>query len=405
MPLLLFRCREIGVSRDAFAYSSDLPLTTPAERMTSLPGQRTILLLSTSSGPGGAERMISGLAVSLVSSGFHVIVGLFRPGWLQEQCAHKGIPVHVLPISGIAGWQWFRTCLKLVRTNQVDLIHAHEFSAIICGWVVARLSGIPFVGTVHGKNYFWEKARRRLAYRIVSRSGRLVAVSQDLKRFVMEKVGLSDENVELIYNGVQPEPGVSEEEVQVARAELGLERDHVVIGAIGSLYPVKGHRYLLEAMPTVLERNSRAILLVIGRGELEDALKEQAKRLGLEGQVRFLGMRNDIPRLLRVLDLFVLPSLSEGLSLALLEAMAAGLPVVATRVGGNAELVVEGETGILVPSKDVLALSDALCKLLDNRKTRERFGKNAVARVAQQFSARLMAENYKHLYMNILSNC
>jgi glycosyltransferase involved in cell wall biosynthesis len=330
-------------------------------------------------------------------------VGLFRPGWLQEQCAHKGIPVHVLPISGIAGWQWFRTCLKLVRTNQVDLIHAHEFSAIICGWVVARLSGIPFVGTVHGKNYFWEKARRRLAYRIVSRSGRLVAVSQDLKRFVMEKVGLSDENVELIYNGVQPEPGVSEEEVQVARAELGLERDHVVIGAIGSLYPVKGHRYLLEAMPTVLERNSRAILLVIGRGELEDALKEQAKRLGLEGQVRFLGMRNDIPRLLRVLDLFVLPSLSEGLSLALLEAMAAGLPVVATRVGGNAELVVEGETGILVPSEDPTTLSEGLCRLLSSGEMRERFGRNAAARVAQRFSAKLMAENYQCLYERVLS--
>lgn len=348
--------------------------------------------------------MISGLAASLVSSGFRVMVGLFRPGWLQEQCEDRGVPVHVLPISGIIGWKWFRACLKLVRTQQVDLIHAHEFSAIVCGWMIARLSGIPFVGTVHGKNYFWEKVRRRLAYRIVSRSGRLVAVSQDLKRFVMEKVGLSDEQIDLIYNGVQSGPHVSDEEAYRARTELGLKPHNVVIGAIGSLYPVKGHRYLLESMPIILSRYPHAVLLVVGRGELEDALKEQAKRLGIEEHVRFLGMRNDIPKLLKTLDLFVLPSLSEGLSLALLEAMAAGLPVVATRVGGNGELVVEGETGVLVPSKDVAALSEALCRMLDSREMRERLGRNAVTRVDQRFSARLMAEKYQHLYMRLLNN-
>jgi len=373
--------------------------------MTNLPGQKTILLLSTSSGPGGAERMISGLASSLVSSGFRVVVGLFRPGWLQEQCERIGIQIHVLPLRGIAGWKWFLTCLKLVRTKQIDLIHAHEFSAIVCGWMIARLSGIPFVGTVHGKNYFWEKARRRLAYRVISRSGRLVAVSQDLKRFLMEKVGLSDEKIDLIYNGVQPGPHASGEEVSRARAELGLTPDNIVIGAIGSLYPVKGHRYLVEAMPAVLARYPHAVLLVVGRGELEDVLKEQAKQLGVEGRVRFLGMRNDVPKLLGTLDLFVLPSLSEGLSLALLEAMAAHLPVVATKVGGNAELVVEGETGVLVPSKDAAALSEALCSLLNNRETRQRFGKNAAARVDERFSARLMTENYQHLYMKLLSNC
>jgi len=373
--------------------------------MTNPPGQKSILILSTSSGPGGAERMISGLAASLASSGFRVMVGLFRPGWLQEQCQHNGIPVHVLPLSGIAGWRWFVACLKLVRVQQIDLIHAHEFSAIVCGWLIARLSGIPFVGTVHGKNYFWEKARRRLAYRIIAGSGRLVAVSQDLKRFILEKVGLSNEGIDLIYNGVESGPRVSKEEASRVKAELGLARGNVVIGVIGSLYPVKGHQYLLEAMPAVLARYPQAVLLIMGRGELEDALKEQVNRLGLEGQVWFLGMRNDIPKLLGALDVFVLPSLSEGLSLALLEAMAAGLPAVATRVGGNAELVVEGETGILVPPKDAAVLTGALCRLLDSKETRERFGLNARARVEQRFNARLMVENYQHLYMRVLSSC
>jgi glycosyltransferase involved in cell wall biosynthesis len=348
--------------------------------------------------------MISSLAASLGQLSFRVIVGLFRPGWLKEQCESKGIGVRVLPIKGLLGWGWFRECLKLIRQEGVSLIHAHEFSAILYGWIVARLAGVPFVGTIHGKNYFWEKLRRRLAYRIISRSGRLVAVSDDLKRFVMSAVGLPEAQIQVIYNGIENSSSVSDDDVDRCRTELDLKPGDPVIGAVGSLYPVKGHKYLLDAMPALIRQHPNVTLLLIGSGDLEVPLKEQAKRLGIEQRVRFLGLRGDIPRLLAVMDVFVLPSLSEGHSLALLEAMLAGRPVVASRVGGNAELVFEGETGILVPSKDPDALTKALHQLLDNRAMRETFGHRATRRVQQQFSARLMSDGYKRLYNDLLGS-
>ena len=272
----------------------------------------------------------------------------------------------VMPLAGLFNLQWFRTCLRLLRKEQVGLIHAHEFSAILCGWIVATLAGVPFVATVHGKNYFWEKLRRRMAYRLVSRHGTMVAVSQDLKQFICDKVGVAQNRVQVIYNGVASAQMITDEEAQKCKAELGISGCYPVLGVVGSLYPVKGHRFLLEAMPEVLRRWPKAQLLVIGRGELEVALKEQVERLAIGANVHFLGMRQDVPRLLSVLDVFVLPSLSEGLSLALLEAMASGKPVVATRVGGNPELIDHGRTGFLVQSEDAKDLAANLLKLLND---------------------------------------
>lgn len=367
-------------------------------------GKTTLLIVTTSYGPGGAERMITTLSSTLNRDQHRVIVGLSRPGWLQDECRRLNVETRVISLEGPFHIQWLKTCFELIRSEKVALVHAHEFSAIVYGWIVTRLAGVPFVGTIHGKNYFWEKLRRRLAYRIISRSGRLVAVSEDLKRFVMSAIGLPEARIQVIYNGIESNFPVSDGNVDRCRAELNLKPGDPVIGAIGSLYPVKGHQYLLDAMPALIRQHPNVTLLLIGSGDLEVPLKEQAKRLRIEQQVRFLGLRGDIPRLLAVMDVFVLPSLSEGHSLALMEAMLAGRPVVASRVGGNAELVLEGETGILVPSKDPYALTEALHQLLDNRTMREAFGHQATRRVQQQFSARLMTDGYKRLYNDLLGS-
>ena len=264
-----------------------------------------------------------------------------------------------------------------LRKEQVALIHAHEFSAILCGWVVAMLAGVPLVATVHGKNYFWEKLRRRVTYRLVSRQGTIVAVSQDLKQFICDRVGVQEQRVEVIYNGVAPAQMITDEEAQACKTELGISGCYPVLGVVGSLYPVKGHRFLLEALPEILRRWPKAQLLVIGRGELDVVLKEQVEQLAIGANVHFLGMRQDVPRLLSLMDVFVLPSLSEGLSLALLEAMASGKPVVATRVGGNPELIDHGRTGLLVQSEDAKDLAANLLTLLSDSGTMQQLGRQA----------------------------
>lgn len=373
--------------------------------MKQLADKKVILIVTTSYGPGGAERMIATLSSELNQGQYRVIVGLSRPGWLQDECKRLNVETRIIPLDGPFHMQWFKVCFDLIRSEQVALIHAHEFSAIVYGWVVSRFAGVPFVGTVHGKNYFWEKLRRRLAYRVISWSGRLVAVSEDLKRFIMSAVGVPEAQVQVIYNGVRDTDPVAESEADRCRTELGIQPGNPVVGSVGSLYPVKGHQYLLDAMPGLIRRHPSITLLLIGSGDLDASLKEQARRMSIEGHVRFLGLRLDIPRLLASMDVFVLPSLSEGHSLALLEAMQAGKPVVATRVGGNTELVCDGETGILVPSKDPDALTEALHRLLDNRAMRDAFGLQAMRRVQKQFSSSLMAEGYKCLYDDLLGSC
>ena len=366
--------------------------------------KETILFLSTSSGPGGAERVISTLSAALNTQHRGIILGLFRPGWLQTECQRLGVETIIIPLSGPLHLGWFLECIRVVRRERVVLIHAHEFSAIVYGWIVSLIARIPFVGTIHGKNYFWEKARRRLAYRLIARTGTLVAVSEDLKRFISEKVGIPVRRLRVIYNGITPAPPVEESEIERCRSELGIKSGDTVLGAVGSLYPVKGHRFLLDAMPIVLQRFPNTVLIMAGRGELGVSLKEQAKRLGIEEKVRFLGMREDVPRLLALMDVFVLPSLSEGLSMALLEAMAAGKPVVATRVGGNPELVEEGKTGLLVRAEDASNMAGGLVRILGNRSMMRELGVAGAERVLRSFSLDSMAHQYRALYAILIES-
>ncbi len=370
--------------------------------MTSEVRPPTILHLSTSSGPGGAERVISTLAAALNHSGWRVIAGMFRPGWLQEECERLGVETIIIPLAGIGRLRWMRDCLRLIRKEQVTLVHAHEFSAIVLGWIVAMLAGIPFVATVHGKNYYWERRRRRIAYRLVSRFGTMVAVSENLKEFVCQKVGIAETRVRVIYNGVAEIQKVPDAEIESCKSELGIAGSYPILGVVGSLYEVKGHKYLLDAMPEVAKQWPKSVLLIIGRGDLEASLKQQVDERAIGANVRFLGMRQDVPRLLSVMDAFILPSLSEGLSMALLEAMDAGKPVVATRVGGNPELTVHGRTGFLIEPKDVKGLADGILRLVNDSTAMKAFGREGAERVRSLFSRELMANLYGELYERLL---
>lgn len=363
---------------------------------------RRVLLLSTSSGPGGAERVIHMFGGALQQRGWDVTLGLFRPGWLKEECERDGIATRVMPQEGLLNWRWCRRWMAFIRENRINIIHAHEFDAIVSGWMLAEAVGLPFVATVHGKNYYWQRLRRRFAYRAVSRTAQIVAVSEDLKRFIVSKVGIADQRVNVVYNGVPAMDPVSEQEVKALRAELGINESDRVVGAVGNLYPVKGHRYLVAAMVDVLRKYPKTLLLLAGRGELEQELREEVWRLNMAERVRFLGLRQDVSRLLAVMDVFALPSLSEGLSIALLEAMRAGRPVVATRVGGNPELVIEGQTGFLVPAEDASALAQAILKLLEDPNQAKAFGDRAQRLVEKQYTLDCMADKYLQLYQQAI---
>lgn len=233
----------------------------------------------------------------------------------------------------------------------------------------------------------------------------MVAVSQNLKQFVIEKVGVSSDRLRVVYNGVDTLPYCEATEVDLLRKELDLPEQDRIVGVVGNLYPVKGHQYLIDGIPSILEKCPNTSFLFAGRGHLETELKEQVHRLNLDRRVHFLGLRQDISRILALLDVFVLPSLSEGLSMAILEAMIAEKPVVATNVGGNPELVLDGETGFLVFPRDSRALAESVTKLLVDREQAMKFAERGKHRAEGQFSLRTMARAYETLYDGCLRSC
>ena len=358
----------------------------------------TVLHLSSSSGPGGAETVVASVASGLNPARYRSVVCLFRDGWLRERCESLGLETHILRMRGMLDLGWLREFKGLLRDREVALIHAHEFGANTWGTMAGRLARRPVVATVHGRSYYADRGRRRLAYRVVSRAAVMVAVSEDVKRFVVKATGVSDRRLRVVHNGIGPQAPVSREASLRARADLGILDGERVITVVGSLYEVKGHRYLLEAAPQILTACPSTVFVFAGRGDCEAALREQAKNLGIEARVRFLGLRQDVPTLLELGDVFVQPSLSEGLSIAILEAMAAARPVVTTRVGGNPELVVDGETGLLVEPADAQGLASAVTRVLADPTEARRLGDNGLARVRNRFTIGAMVREYEAIY-------
>ncbi len=233
-----------------------------------------------------------------------------------------------------------RDLVRVIRERRVAILHTHEFFMNTVGLVASLSTGVPLVATVHGKNYYADQFRRRVAYRLVGRfAGQMIAVSENIRFFLAEQVGIPSDRIRVVPNGVGLDEEPPRERLSALRTSLGLDQDSKVVGTVGSLYPVKGHTYLMDAVAPVVRRFEHVVFLIVGRGGLREELEAQARRLGIARHLRFLGHREDVRDLLALCDIFVLPSLSEGMPLALLEAMAAGLSCVATKVGGISEVV------------------------------------------------------------------
>lgn len=295
--------------------------------------------------------------------------------------------------------RFLRELVGYVKSRNVDIVHSHEFFMNVYGTLAATLAGIPSVATVHGQlDYTVEKARRRIACRAVASRGCLVAVSNELAMRLSKEVGVPERRVLTVYNGICTDTFQTTHDLAGLRSELGIPKGAKIVGMVGNLYPVKGYQYFIKAMELVRRRFADAAFLVCGRGELQNELESLSAECGLQDNIKFLGFRKDIPALLQLMDVFVLSSLSEGLSLSILEAMAAGKPTVVTDVGGNREIVVDGETGFVVPSGNAGMLAEKVGFLLENRGLGERMGGNGRQRVNSLFSQERMVNDYEKLY-------
>ena len=275
--------------------------------------------------------------------------------------------------------------VRLARERQARILHVHGYAAADFGRLAARRVGAALVLHEHFADPKMP-AYQAVADRALARlTDRAIAVSESTRDFLVRQRHVPASRVRVIWNGAPLDEfaPVATEKAAAVRRELGLPTDAVVIGSIGRLNEQKGHRYLIEAAARVLPAAPRARVLVVGDGDLQGALEEQARALGIADGVLFAGHRDDVPAVLGAVDVFSISSTYEGTPLTLFEAMAAGKAIVSTAVDGCREVIEDGVTGVLVPPRDPDALAAALTKLVADPGRREGLG-----RAARQASAR-----------------
>lgn len=365
-----------------------------------------VTYVTNSLGVGGAERMLCDLAIRLDPARFQVeVVCLYKAGTFTALLEPANVPVRVLGLDRrYVPRNWLMT-RRALREADPDVVHTHLPASNWYALPAAYLGRIP-ARISHLQNVYPQWSAKARALDRATRACASVSVAcSNLVRDFARDLGYRDEKLRVIPNGVDTVRFENLPDRVASRRKLGLPGRVPILISVASLYEQKGHRYLLEAMTRVHREHPEAQLLLVGGAEQTrtEALQSTVESLGVGDAVRFLGKRRDVPELLAASDLFVMPSLWEGFPLALLEAGAAALPVVATPVGGVVDVVEDGVTGVLVPPRNPDRLAEALASMLREPSRMQQLGEAAWRRVNERFSLERIAGQFEDLYVELLS--
>jgi glycosyltransferase involved in cell wall biosynthesis len=359
--------------------------------------------------PGGSEISVLRLVSALDTTRYRVSVACLRgEAPMADEFRAAGFEVVRFGMRGKLDPGCLLRLRRYVARERIDIVHTHMDLADFYGALAGRLGGARgVVATKHAPDEFrtrrtWKRypflLLERLAYEM---DDAVIVVSEGLRAFLETEERLPRRKMVVIGHGIEaaPRPATRGE----ARRILGLPAQGPLIGAVGRLSHEKGQLVLLQALPAILAAFPRTSCVFAGEGPTRAPLEEVTRRLGIGDRVVFLGFRRDVPMVLAALDLFVQPSIYEGFGLSLLEAMAAGLPVVASRVGGIPEVIEDGRTGVLVPPQDPAALAGAVVRLLGDAGGARRLGETAAVSTRERYSLARVAERVDDLYRTILA--
>lgn len=329
----------------------------------------------------------------------------FRKGALLKEL--EGINVHTTVIYKKFPFDvffFYRMVRKLSKVKP-DVVHCRNgIPAISYGVLAAKMLNIPAISSVHGRtHYIRPNIKTWLWFRIMRLSRTIITVTSGIKDEIVEFGGVDRQCIQVIHNGIDIDNHAYDSPKGVSRQKFGLDTKDFVIGSVGNFRPIKGHRYLIKAFADVLKVIPSAKLVLIGKGEEEGILRSLAADLNVESQVKFLGYQEDAGRLIGMFDVFVLPSLSEGFPNVLLEAIMAGVPVVAANVGGVPEIVRHRKEALLVNPADTQGLAAAVLQLAEQLELRESLTANALRRVKEQFDIRTTLAQYDAAYLGLLN--
>jgi glycosyltransferase involved in cell wall biosynthesis len=354
--------------------------------------------LISSGGFYGAERVVLTLSKTLNDMGHPATIGVFHNAHVPniEVATHAqslNLPVQLIACGRRFDWGTVRTLRDVFESAAPEVLHTHGYKADTYGYLAARGSKIALVSTCH--NWLDEN----LAVYLYGVLDRFVLRKFDMTVAVSEAVanqlragGVAEDKVRIISNGIDVEAFSN------AQPTIGRDASKCTVGLVGRLAPEKGIQFFLEAAARVLRSNPRVEFIVVGDGPERENLQQTAERLGVQSSVRFTGKLEDMPGVYASLDMLVSSSLKEGLPMTILEAMAAGRPVVATAVGAVPRLVLHEQTGLLVPPADAEALARAILRLLGGGELREKLACQGRQLIQDQFSAKAMAAQYVKVY-------
>jgi len=355
--------------------------------------------------PGGAERVAATLAIGLDRSRFEPFVCVSRtiagPSPLIDDLARAEVPI--LPLtraSRFAIGAWF-PLVRFLRRERVDILHAHKFGANVWGAVFASLARVPvLVAHEQGSTFEDQRYRPFLDRELIARTAdALIVVSPEDRRMMVEVARIAPEKLRLIRNGIVP-PVPSRHDI---RDELGIPPEAQLVGTVAVLRPEKAVDVLIDAAALLSDVFPHVRVLVAGSGPEEDRLRTMVRERGLEDTVLLLGLRRDVADVLAALDVVAFSSDREGTPLAVMEAMASGKPIVATRVGGVPDLVEDGVHGLLVPRRDSRALADSIARLLRDERLRSELGRRGRERQQREFDIGVTVRQVESLYEELVA--
>ena len=354
---------------------------------------------------GGAEGLVFDLTSRLLTNGFRVSVGYCETGSLVDKLNQLGISATRFPWRARVDPLLVKQMYVLIKNDPPQIVHTHLFKSDFHGRVAARLAGVPVVlSTLHNCDIWAKNPILGSMYGATALlADKLIAVADEVRDYAMQYFHIPESRVVTIKNAIQIDRFENNSSLgHSVRSELDIDSDIVLFGIIARLDLQKDHENFLRAAVIVKDACPKARFIVVGDGSLGDSLKILSAELGLEKYVIFCGMRKDIPAVLSALDVVVLSSQYEGLPVVLLEAMAASRPVVSTSVNGVPGVVIDQETGFLVPPQNSQALADACLKLAKDPALRLKMGEAGYIRVKNNYSIEVMTENTIALYHTLL---
>lgn len=354
---------------------------------------------------GGAEELRYILLKGINRDRFSPFVCCIKEkGAVGRRIEGLGVPVIELGLSeNMYDIRALPALFNLIKGRGFHIVQSCMFIATMFATLPAKISGVPVILSEEHCLEVWKKGHHKFIDRAVfSLVDRVIAVSEEVKKYMMRNEGVSGDKIAVLPNTADQERFKDLSAAKDLRSELNIDSASPVIGIIGRLHPQKGHKFLFDSLIRIKEVFPYVKVLVAGEGPLERELKDYIKKMQLENNVIFLGSYEDTPAIFKAIDLLAVSSLYEGQSVVILEAMAGAKPVVATNVGGTPELIENEKTGILIESSNACALSNAIIKLLKDKERARHLGLAAQEMFFKQFSPDAYVQRMENLYSKLL---